>query len=38
MIVAEDLSPSQTVQLNKKFVKGFVTNIGDPTSHTAIIL
>ncbi|WAM09538.1 PEP-utilizing enzyme [Mycoplasmopsis cynos] len=28
VIVAEDLSPSQTVQLNKKFVKGFVTNIG----------
>ncbi|WP_426461185.1 phosphoenolpyruvate--protein phosphotransferase [Mycoplasma hafezii] len=37
VIVAEDLSPSQTVQLNKKFVKGFVTNIGGPTSHTAIM-
>ncbi|MEE3928314.1 phosphoenolpyruvate--protein phosphotransferase [Mycoplasmopsis ciconiae] len=37
IIVAEDLSPSQTVQLNKKFVKGFVTNIGGPTSHTAIM-
>ncbi|WP_036452581.1 phosphoenolpyruvate--protein phosphotransferase [Mycoplasma buteonis] len=37
VIVAEDLSPSQTVQLNKKFVKGFVTNIGVPTSHTAIM-
>ncbi|WP_027121368.1 phosphoenolpyruvate--protein phosphotransferase [Mycoplasma leonicaptivi] len=37
IIVAEDLSPSQTVQLNKKYVKGFVTNIGGPTSHTAIM-
>ncbi|VEU70151.1 phosphoenolpyruvate--protein phosphotransferase [Mycoplasmopsis glycophila] len=37
VIVAEDLSPSQTVQLNKKYVKGFVTNIGGPTSHTAIM-
>ncbi|UUM19948.1 MULTISPECIES: phosphoenolpyruvate--protein phosphotransferase [unclassified Mycoplasma] len=37
IIVAEDLSPSQTVQLDKKFVKGFVTNIGGTTSHTAIM-
>ncbi|WP_406614321.1 phosphoenolpyruvate--protein phosphotransferase [Mycoplasma corogypsi] len=37
IIVAEDLSPSQTVQLNKKYVQGFVTNIGGPTSHTAIM-
>ncbi|RIV17018.1 phosphoenolpyruvate--protein phosphotransferase [Mycoplasmopsis gallopavonis] len=37
IIVAEDLSPSQTVQLNKQFVKGFITNIGGPTSHTAIM-
>lgn len=37
VIVAEDLSPSQTVQLNKQFVKGFITNIGGPTSHTAIM-
>ncbi|WP_117275048.1 phosphoenolpyruvate--protein phosphotransferase [Mycoplasmopsis edwardii] len=37
VIVAEDLSPSQTVRLNKKYVKGFVTNIGGPTSHTAIM-
>ncbi|AKA50033.1 phosphoenolpyruvate-protein phosphotransferase [Mycoplasmopsis gallinacea] len=37
IIVAEDLSPSQTVQLNRNFVKGFVTNIGGPTSHTAIM-
>ncbi|QGZ97312.1 phosphoenolpyruvate--protein phosphotransferase [Mycoplasma sp. NEAQ87857] len=37
IIVAVDLSPSQTVQLNKKYVQGFVTNIGGPTSHTAIM-
>lgn len=37
VIIAEDLSPSQTVQLNKQFVKGFVTNIGGTTSHTAIM-
>lgn len=37
IIVAKDLSPSQTVQLDKKFVKGFVTNIGGTTSHTAIM-
>ncbi|MBW0596282.1 phosphoenolpyruvate--protein phosphotransferase [Mycoplasma anatis] len=37
VIVANDLTPSQTVQLNKEFVKGFVTNIGGPTSHTAIM-
>ncbi|ADV34525.1 phosphoenolpyruvate--protein phosphotransferase [Mycoplasmopsis fermentans] len=37
IIVAYDLSPSQTVQLNKKYVKGFATNIGGPTSHTAIM-
>ncbi|MCE6061986.1 phosphoenolpyruvate--protein phosphotransferase [Mycoplasmopsis agalactiae] len=37
IIVAKDLSPSQTVQLDKKYVKGFVTNIGGTTSHTAIM-
>lgn len=37
IIVAHDLSPSQTVQLNKKYVKGFATQIGGPTSHTAIM-
>lgn len=37
VIVANDLTPSQTVQLNKKYVKGFATNIGGPTSHTAIM-
>ncbi|WP_331838337.1 phosphoenolpyruvate--protein phosphotransferase [Mycoplasmopsis agalactiae] len=37
IIVAKDLSPSQIVQLDKKYVKGFVTNIGGTTSHTAIM-
>ncbi|MBZ4195424.1 phosphoenolpyruvate--protein phosphotransferase [Mycoplasma tauri] len=37
IIVAKDLTPSQTVQLDKKYVKGFVTNIGGTTSHTAIM-
>ncbi len=37
IIVAEDLSPSQTGQLNKDFVKGFATDIGSRTSHSAIM-
>lgn len=37
IIVAEDLTPSMTVQLNTEFVKGFVTNVGGKTSHSAIL-
>ena len=37
IIVAEDLTPSDTAQLNKKYVKAFVTNIGGRTSHSAIM-
>ncbi|WP_313892145.1 phosphoenolpyruvate--protein phosphotransferase [Psychrobacillus sp.] len=37
IIVAEDLTPSMTAQLDKKYVKGFVTNIGGRTSHSAIL-
>lgn len=37
IIVADDLAPSQTSLLDKKYVKGFVTNIGGRTSHAAII-
>lgn len=37
IIVAEDLSPSDTAQLNRTFVKGFTTNIGGRTSHSAIM-
>ena len=37
IVIAEDLTPSDTAQLNKKFVKGFTTNIGGRTSHSAIM-
>ena len=37
VVVAEDLTPSDTAQLNKQFVKGFVTNMGGRTSHSAIM-
>jgi phosphotransferase system enzyme I (PtsI) len=37
IIVAYDLTPSDTAQFNKKFVKGFATNIGGRTSHSAIM-
>lgn len=37
IIFADDLTPSMTAQLNKEFVKGFVTNIGGRTSHSAIL-
>lgn len=37
IIVAFDLTPSETSQLNKKFVKGFATDIGGRTSHSAIM-
>ncbi|UDI78643.1 phosphoenolpyruvate--protein phosphotransferase [Staphylococcus taiwanensis] len=37
VIVGNDLTPSDTAQLNKEFVQGFVTNIGGRTSHSAIM-
>ena len=37
IIVAEDLTPSDTAQLNRNFVKGFTTDIGGRTSHSAIM-
>ncbi|ADK69099.1 phosphoenolpyruvate--protein phosphotransferase [Mycoplasma mycoides] len=37
IIISDDLTPSQTAQLNKKFVKGFLTNVGGRTSHAAIM-
>ena len=37
VIVAEDLTPSDTAQLNRQYVKGFTTNIGGRTSHSAIM-
>ena len=37
IVIANDLTPSDTAQLDKKFVKAFVTNIGGRTSHSAIM-
>lgn len=37
VIVGNDLTPSDTTQLNKEFVQGFATNIGGRTSHSAIM-
>ncbi|WP_203633578.1 phosphoenolpyruvate--protein phosphotransferase [Lacticaseibacillus suibinensis] len=37
IVVAHDLTPSDTAQLNKKFVKAFVTDIGGRTAHSAIM-
>jgi phosphotransferase system enzyme I (PtsI) len=37
ILVAHDLSPSMTAQIDKKFILGFVTDIGGKTSHTAIL-
>ena len=37
IIVAADLTPSDTAQLNRQYVKAFVTDIGGRTSHSAIM-
>lgn len=37
VIVAKDLTPSDTGSLNKEFAKGFATEIGGRTSHSAIM-
>ncbi|MGL4607717.1 MAG: phosphoenolpyruvate--protein phosphotransferase [Eubacteriaceae bacterium] len=37
IIIADDLTPSDTAQMDKKRVKAFATNIGSRTSHTAIM-
>ena len=37
IVVAEDLTPSDTAQLNRQFVKGFTTDISGRTSHSAIM-
>ncbi|MBO1514504.1 phosphoenolpyruvate--protein phosphotransferase [Metabacillus bambusae] len=37
VIIAEDLTPSDTAQLNRQFVQGFTTDIGGRTSHSAIM-
>ncbi len=37
IVVAKDLTPSDTASLNKEYAKGFVTEIGGRTSHSAIM-
>ncbi len=37
VIVAKDLTPSDTGSLNKEYAKGFVTEMGGRTSHSAIM-
>ncbi len=37
IVIAKDLTPSDTAQLNREFVKGFATDIGGRTSHSAIM-
>ncbi|NIA19450.1 MAG: phosphoenolpyruvate--protein phosphotransferase [Xanthomonadaceae bacterium] len=37
ILIAHDLSPADTMQLNLNKVKAFVTDLGGRTSHTAII-
>ncbi|MCH5463939.1 phosphoenolpyruvate--protein phosphotransferase [Levilactobacillus tujiorum] len=37
IVVARDLTPSDTAQMNKKYVKGFLTDLGGRTSHSAIM-
>ena len=36
-MVAHDLTPSDTAQLDRTYVKAFVTDIGGRTSHSAIM-
>lgn len=37
VIVAHDLSPADTMQIDKQKIVGFVTDVGGRTSHTAIL-
>jgi len=37
VLIAHDLTPSDTAQIPKDKVLGFITEIGGPTSHTAIM-
>lgn len=37
VIVAPDLTPSETAQLDRRLILGFATEDGGPTSHTAIM-
>ena len=37
VVVAHDLSPSETAMMHKENISGFVTDVGGKTSHTAIM-
>ncbi len=37
IVVADDLTPSETVQMPREYVLGFATNGGSPTSHVALL-
>jgi phosphoenolpyruvate-protein phosphotransferase (PTS system enzyme I) len=37
ILIARDLTPSDTAQLNRTMVLGFATDVGSKTSHTAIM-
>ncbi|MFC1462732.1 phosphoenolpyruvate--protein phosphotransferase [Verrucomicrobiota bacterium] len=37
VIIAHDLAPSETAALQKEMVLGFATDLGSPTSHTAVM-
>ncbi len=37
IVVAHDLSPSDTASIDRKLVHGFVTDLGSETSHTSIM-
>ena len=37
VVLAHNLTPSETANLSRDFVRGFVTEVGGPGSHTAIV-
>ncbi len=37
LVLAHNLTPSETANLDRHFVRGFVTEVGGPGSHTAIV-
>ncbi|MGD9644263.1 MAG: phosphoenolpyruvate--protein phosphotransferase [Pirellulales bacterium] len=37
LVLAHNLTPSETANLDRRFVRGFVTELGGPGSHTAIV-
>ena len=37
LVLAHNLTPSETANLDRQYVRGFVTEVGGPGSHTAIV-